>query len=85
MTAPCDNFNVLPISECYEIGYKQWESFLDPYEAKDVLERTKASTFVHLWNKFTSDFRLRVNSKAAYVTLAKEFCPIVFSSLQTFF
>lgn len=81
----CEGFHVLPSNFCYAIPGLSWEKFFNETFADDVLKLTNESLVVHLWNNMSKKSLLRVNSTAAYVQLAKRYCPKVMASCGEFF
>lgn len=74
------DFTILPQKSCYEITYPEWKKFFTDDDAKEVMERTRESYFIHLWNKMIENHKVKLDSKAAILTIAKESCPLVFHS-----
>lgn len=81
----CENFNVLDLPLCYEIGYYEWKKFFDDNAAVEVYERVSQSLVVHFWHKESQTTKARVDGGAAYVILAKKFCPKVIASCGEYF
>jgi lactosylceramide 4-alpha-galactosyltransferase len=85
ITTDCDNFHLLPREICYAIGWKEWKLFFKEKEANNVKKRLENSHFVHLWNKHSSNYKIQLDSKAAFIELAENFCPKVFYTRRNFF
>lgn len=81
----CEGFHVLPNKFCYPITGLDWEKFFGEQFSKQTLHAVKGSTVVHFWNNLSKKTPLKVDSKAAYVLLAKKFCPNVVASCGDFF
>lgn len=81
----CNGFRVLPISSCYEINYNNYTMLFNETISHEVLESLKPSIITHIWNKISESTKLLVNSKAAYIHLAKRHCPKVFATCHTYF
>lgn len=84
ITEKCENFNLLPREKCYAIGWKEWKKFFKDESAEEVKRRTQNSSYIHLWNKYSSNYRLKIDSGAAFVKLAEAFCPRVYYSREKF-
>jgi lactosylceramide 4-alpha-galactosyltransferase len=81
----CDGFHVLPQELCYAIPYFDWEKLVEEKFAEQTMKAVENSFTVHFWNKFSKSFKLQKNSTAAYVQLAKCFCPRVMAACGEFF
>jgi hypothetical protein len=83
----CANYTILPVSKCFAVGAFSWEWFFKEEFADQVFERlnTSQSFFAHLHNKmgdfYHTHYALKFDSKAAYITLAKQYCPKVYDTL----
>jgi lactosylceramide 4-alpha-galactosyltransferase len=83
----CKYFRVMDPKEFYLINYFYREMFFDEKfgnTAVKLLEDNN-STIAHMWNKGSSNFELRKNSTAAYIQLAKKFCPKTLAATEEFF
>lgn len=87
----CGNFTTLPSEKCFAIPYPIWHWFYQEEFANNVFNRLKNSKsyFVHMHNKMldfgNKTFDLRYDSEAAYIQLAKKYCPKVYDTLVRFF
>lgn len=81
----CEGFHVLPNNFCYPITGLLWEKFFKEEFREKALKAVKNSVVVHFWNNLSKKTPLRVDSKAAYITLAKQFCPKVMAGCEDFF
>jgi lactosylceramide 4-alpha-galactosyltransferase len=78
----CQGFSVYNISMCYEITFSEMYKLMEPFYQEETLRRVNESLVVHFWNKESKKRVLEKNSGAAYVELAKQFCPRVFQSIE---
>jgi Alpha 1,4-glycosyltransferase conserved region len=85
ITDDCEHFNLLPISQCYAIAWEEAKKLFTADYAEEVEMRTRDSHFVHLWNKVSWSYRVRVESESAIISLAQSYCPRVLSSLDEYF
>lgn len=81
----CEGFHVLPNKSCYPITGLSWAKFFNETLSKYVMQKVEEALVVHFWNNLSKHTQLSVNSSAAYVQLAKQFCPKVISSCGDFF
>jgi lactosylceramide 4-alpha-galactosyltransferase len=81
----CQGFHVLPKEKCYPIEWRHWEKLMNENDADSVMEKVNDSIVVHFWNKFSKNIKLRNNSKAPYIQLAKEFCPKTLNAVKEYF
>lgn len=76
----CFGFHVLPIKDCYSISWPEYKKFFKEEYLNETMERINRSLIVHVWNKFSASRELSVDSKVAYIELAKQYCPKVIES-----
>lgn len=81
----CTGFKVFPIEAFYAIPWPKWEHFFDPSFTESVLNRTKNSIAVHIWNRHSTGKVINVGSKAAYAEFAEKHCPKVYKASGTYF
>lgn len=81
----CEGFHVHPQKVCYPIPFQSWQHFMDEKFANDVMEKTRDSMVVHFWNKLSHVKKIKMDSNAAYIQLARKFCPITMENLRDFF
>lgn len=81
----CNGFEVLPTKDCYAIDYPQWQKFFDPSYLNETRRATEDSFIVHFWNYLSGGRKLKTNSDAFYVEMAKNYCPRVFSASGEYF
>lgn len=68
---------VYPPDWFYRIRYPRHAWFFYPEHTDEVMNSTKDDVLVHMWNKATCGIKLTINSTAAYILMAKQFCPNV--------
>lgn len=81
----CKFFNVFPVKKVYAIRWQYWRFFFSEKFSELALNMTSDSIAVHVWNKFSSSYRIPAGSKAAYSLLAAKYCPKVFKTSGNFF
>lgn len=81
----CQGFHVLKREFCYPIIADEWKLLWDENKVEDVMDQVKNSLVVHFWNSRSKHKKLKKSSKAAYISLAKQFCPKVMASRQGYF
>lgn len=84
-TGSCNGLHVLGKEVCYEISYPSFKMFFDPQYADEVMKRTNKSLITHYWNFLSKNTKLLKNSTAAYIILAKKFCPKVYEATGEYF
>lgn len=85
LASPCHGFKLLAQEDCYSIRWYEWKMFMRERDADEVKRRTSGSHFIHLWNRNSNNYRLRVDSKTAFMELAARHCPRVHHSRDEFF
>lgn len=81
----CQGFRVLPTNVCYPITYDYRMQMMEPENSAAALKKVENSSIVHFWNSVTHNYKLNVNSQAAYVKLAKNYCPRVMEKCTEYF
>lgn len=81
----CEGFHVLPNKFCYPITGVFWYRFFKKRFSEKALRAVKESVVVHFWNNLSKKTHLKVDSNAAYVVLAKQFCPKVMATCKDSF
>jgi len=71
----CQGFHVLPWNYCAPVTWTEWSKLFDEATAEEVMLTSQDSIVVHFWNNLTKNRRLSLTSTAAYMQMAKEFCP----------
>jgi hypothetical protein len=86
-----DHFTALPRDKCYPIMYGGWMKFFEEKNHDEVMMRIQRAKafFVHVWNKMQDfgqkSYKLPFTTNAAYLDLAKSFCPKVYKTLVKYF
>ena len=77
----CKGFTMFPIDKCYAVHWTTHRQFFEPSHGIKVMDQIKDSYFVHIWNHLNAKIKLSKTNDldAAYIILAKKFCPEVFS------
>lgn len=81
----CKGFTVYPQFMFYPIPYQFWNKYFDEKSLNEVLNITKDSYILHIWNKLSSTRRLPLTSNAPYINLARKYCPKVIDACSTDF
>ncbi|CAG9798768.1 unnamed protein product [Chironomus riparius] len=71
----CTNFRVLPIEDCYDIGWSELHKFFKPEYLNETLGRISDALMTHVWNKDSARIPLSKEANVAYIHLAKKYCP----------
>lgn len=86
MTAEnCHGFRAMPSNAFYAIYYHQFQYFFQEKFLKRGLEITKNSILIHVWNKMSSDVKIKVGSRTLYGVHAEQYCPKVYGSCGDYF
>lgn len=81
----CQGFYSLDRPFCYEISFPEWTKLMDEKFTEEVLQRVENSIVVHFWNYVSKNTRLKTDSNAPYIELARQFCPKVINSCGEYF
>jgi lactosylceramide 4-alpha-galactosyltransferase len=73
----CKSFHVLSKKMCYPIGGMESSRLFSDSEATKTMKAVQDSLVVHFWNSATKNWKLWKTQKAAYIQLARQFCPKV--------
>lgn len=79
----CENFSILPASECPPTFKANWLRFFEEKEARKVLAKIKDAHFLNTWSE--NPGKLSKNSKAAFAEILRQKCPKVFSMIESEF
>lgn len=79
----CDGFHVFSKEYCYPISYSLYNQIFNETFTKSLLEKiTLNSVTVHMSNKLTKSIKTKRNDNNLYTTLARQYCPEIFDSLD---
>ncbi|XP_049820394.1 lactosylceramide 4-alpha-galactosyltransferase-like isoform X2 [Aethina tumida] len=81
----CEEYTVLPQNTFNAIPWNEWQKYFNETYNTEVQTKIKDSYGIHVWNKNSKQWKLSLESKATYMTLAKEFCPNVIKEMHDFF
>lgn len=81
----CQGFHAIDLSACYKVRWKDWPKFMDEQHGDEIVNFVSESLVVHFWNHDTSTRILKKTSNAAYIKLAKLFCPKVIAAVKETF
>lgn len=82
----CFGFHVYPQNKFYAIKWKNWEHFFMEKHLNDVLNQTKNSIAIHVWNKHSAVKIIKKQElNVAYTKLAEQYCPRVYESSGEYF
>lgn len=76
----CGNFTILPIEKCYAIKGSFWYKFYEESHMDSVLDQTRNSYFIHLWNFQSSKKKISTSTKNAFNVLASRYCSRTFEN-----
>lgn len=78
----CQGFNVYDDKEFYALHYSavSYAFSVNNSEARDIFESFENATLAHMSNALSSDYKIEVDSNAAYGLLAEIYCPKVYHS-----
>lgn len=80
----CEGLTIFPTKVLYPISIKKWHMlFEDRFNESKI--QTKDSLVVKFWNQQSSEVKLKVGNTTLYNTLAKQYCPRVYSKLREYF
>lgn len=72
------NLTIFPTNKAYAVGWRECKDFFKPRKTKAVMKTIENSYFIHLYEHITKSLKLETNSStAAYMKIAKKFCPSV--------
>ena len=80
----CNNFKVLPVDMCYDIGWIELYKFFEEQYLDESLRRLSGKLMTHVWNKDSARIPLSKSDNVAYIHLAKKYCPKTFKASVTF-
>lgn len=84
-TKRCQGFNVVKKDSCYPILADEWKLLWRDDQAEKVMQQVKDSMVVHFWNSRSKKKKIDITSNAAYIQIAREFCPKVLATCVDYF
>lgn len=80
----CQGMKVLDKSLFLPIWYPSHKLYFAPSFAKRIASLVESKSFTaHIFNHMNHHFKLFKGGKAAYLTLAESYCPVVYGTLDT--
>lgn len=80
----CNNFKVLPVDMCYDIGWIELFKFFKEQYLDESIRRLSGKLMTHVWNKDSARIPLSISDNVAYIHLAKKYCPKTLNASVTF-
>lgn len=81
----CQTFRVLPPAAFYPVPWRKWLTYFEEADTSAVINATKESYTIHVWNKFSSRVNVSLTSQQFYAQIARQFCPNVVQNAGDFF
>ncbi|XP_044272299.1 lactosylceramide 4-alpha-galactosyltransferase-like [Tribolium madens] len=81
----CQGFRVFPVEAFYPIPWWDWKLYFDENFTEKVLNISKNSHVIHVWNKHSGGTRVAARGNSAYAVLAQKFCPGIVNDCGYFF
>lgn len=81
----CRFFTVYPPEAFYAINFDDYRQFFEERWLDQAMATVNRSVVVHVWNKFSKDYKVRVGSRVLYGVLAEQYCPRVYRASGEFF
>uniref|UniRef100_A0A8D8GDZ4 Lactosylceramide 4-alpha-galactosyltransferase n=1 Tax=Culex pipiens TaxID=7175 RepID=A0A8D8GDZ4_CULPI len=78
-------FGVLPPDQFFQVFYPHQSWYFEANRTREVMERMKGKVLTHLWNKLTNGIKLKKDANAAYIELARLYCPNALWSVKEYF
>ncbi|XP_022910576.1 lactosylceramide 4-alpha-galactosyltransferase-like [Onthophagus taurus] len=80
----CEAIKIYPSEFFYPIPWTNWTQLFDARENENVWKLIEKSFVVNFWGSRSFSKKLRVNSFAPYVDIARSFCPKVFNLMNDY-
>lgn len=81
----CHSFRVFSPKAFYAIHFKEFRYFFEERHLDNTIKLLNDSIVVHVWNKFSQTFKVKVGSRVAYGVLADQYCPKVYHNCGEYF
>lgn len=81
----CEDFAIIPASECPPTFHGNWLKFFEENAARRVLGKIKDAHFLNTWSDAKNPGKLKKQSKAAFAEIFRQKCPKVFSMIENEF
>lgn len=70
--------DILPPEAAFPIPYDKWKDYFVPSSVKNISEYFKSSYLIHVWNKYSKEYKLELGSNSLYELAIKQHCPLVY-------
>lgn len=80
----CNGFSVLNKSVCYPVWTEKNDDFFSFRKNDETMKLLNNSHMVNFWNSQTIDLKLGDKEESIYDSLAKTYCPRLFSVTENF-
>lgn len=80
----CSGLRLLPKELVYPIEWGKFMLYLFPDNLEQVLELSKNSTIIHVWNDRSKKFWYKTGTNNAYQVIAEKNCPNVYKNCTYF-
>lgn len=74
--------NILPPDAAFPIPYDKWEDYFSENSVKNVASQFNSSYLIHVWNKFSKEFKIQIGSNSLYELAIKQNCPLSYEYAQ---
>ncbi|XP_031353901.1 lactosylceramide 4-alpha-galactosyltransferase-like isoform X2 [Photinus pyralis] len=81
----CRGFKVYPPEAFYPVEWWNWKMYFDSKYNEKMLNITRNSYVIHVWNKHSVNTKIKINSEVPYSIFAKKYCPKVFAECEEYF
>jgi hypothetical protein len=71
----CGGFQILSHSQFYPIPYNVWRLLFSESSTQQIMDDTKDSFGVYIWNKLSKNMRVTAGSQQPYSLVAARKCP----------
>ncbi|XP_067139767.1 lactosylceramide 4-alpha-galactosyltransferase-like isoform X2 [Centruroides vittatus] len=72
------NLTVFDPITAFPVYYDRWRDYFSPSSAKNVLQQISNSVLIHVWNKLSTNEKLKPGSGSAYELSMATHCPLVY-------
>lgn len=80
----CAGIKLVPKETFYPVDWKNYHKIINTTTLNEVLESSKNSVLIHVWNHFSKQYWFKTGTKNAYHVIAEEKCPMIYANSTIF-
>lgn len=74
--------NILPPEAAFPIPWERWEDYFVKSSTTNISALFNSSYMIHVWNKESSELKLKLGINSLYELAIKQYCPLAYAYAQ---